>query len=166
MADLVRGDRDGGQRAAVEVVGRQAHGLRERIVVIATVRHLGDDAAEAECVEQLACRLAAGARVAVGGLAVPPDHGLHPEARKDRQRQHREDEDEERHAGARAQLAGVSSTTTLRSVPISGTCTSTVSPLRKYFGGSKRAPAPVGVLVAMSSPGVRRVKLDRYSMSR
>src|SRR6185503_20425330 len=142
------------------------HGLRDRIVVIAAVRDLGDHAAQAECVEQVASRLTARARVAVGGLAVPSDHGLHPEARKDRQREHREDENEERHAGARSQLAGVSSTTTLRSVPISGTWTSTVSPLRKYFGGSKRAPAPVGVPVAMRSPGVRRMKLDRYSMSR
>src|SRR5437870_5657961 len=56
--------------------------------------------------------------------------------------------------------------TTLRSVPISGTCTSTVSPLRKYFGGSKRAPAPVGVPVAIRSPGVSRMKLERYSMRR
>ena len=35
-----------------------------------------------------------------------------------------------------------SSTTELLSVPMSGTCTSTTSPAFKYFGGSKRAPAP------------------------
>ena len=40
MADLVRGDRDGRQRAAVEVVGREAHDLRERVVVVAVLRDL------------------------------------------------------------------------------------------------------------------------------
>ena len=33
--------------------------------------------------------------------------------------------------------------------------TSTTSPSRRYFGGSKRAPAPLGVPVAMMSPGFR-----------
>src|SRR5690606_40810668 len=41
--------------------------------------------------------------------------------------------------------ASFSSVTSLRRVPISGTCTSTTSPARRHLGGSKRAPAPVGV---------------------
>src|SRR5437660_1755647 len=46
-----------------------------------------------------------------------------------------------------------SSTIVLRRMPRLGDSTSTTSPGTSHFGGSKRAPAPVGVPVAMRSPG-------------
>src|SRR5207302_8819001 len=52
-----------------------------------------------------------------------------------------------------------SSATLLRSTPISGTSTSTTSPRLSQRGGVKRAPAPVGVPVAIMSPGLSVVKV-------
>jgi mono/diheme cytochrome c family protein len=46
-----------------------------------------------------------------------------------------------------------SSITRFLSVPMPDTSTSITSPGTRYFGGSNRAPAPVGVPVAMMSPG-------------
>jgi hypothetical protein len=46
-----------------------------------------------------------------------------------------------------------SSATTLRNRPIPSASTSTTSPGFSQIGGSKRAPAPVGVPVTITSPG-------------
>lgn len=54
-----------------------------------------------------------------------------------------------------------SSATRFLSVPIFGTLISTTSPDRKYFGGSNRAPAPVGVPVAMTSPVFNGMNVER-----
>ena len=117
MADLVRGDGDGRQRAAVEVVGREAHDFRGGVVVIAAVRDLRGDVAQAERIEQLARGLAARARVAVRGLPVAAHDGLHPQPGQHGEHQQHQRENHERHRGA----ASGSSTTTLRKVPSSGT---------------------------------------------
>jgi hypothetical protein len=54
----------------------------------------------------------------------------------------------------------VSSTTLLRSTPISGTSTSTTSPGTSHFGGVWWPPAPVGVPVQIRSPGRSVVKVE------
>src|SRR5699024_3691202 len=54
----------------------------------------------------------------------------------------------------------VSSSTVLASVPMPAAATSTRSPGLSQTGGSKRAPAPVGVPVTMMSPGCGVVKVD------
>ena len=54
-----------------------------------------------------------------------------------------------------------SSTTVLRSVPMPEPSTSTTSPGLSQRGGSKRAPAPVGVPVTMRSPGVSVANVER-----
>src|SRR5262245_12317139 len=56
-------------------------------------------------------------------------------------------------------VAHTPSATRLRSVPISGTAISTTSPGTSQRGGSKRAPAPVGVPVTIRSPGLSVVKV-------
>ena len=61
--------------------------------------------------------------------------------------------------GASAQ--GISSTTALERTPMPDTSTSTVSPGTSHFGGSKRAPAPLGVPVRITSPGSSVVKVER-----
>ena len=62
---------------------------------------------------------------------------------------------------AAACLGVYSSSTGLRRVPISGTVTSTTSPGSSHTGGSKRAPAPVGVPVKITSPASSSTKVDR-----
>lgn len=53
-----------------------------------------------------------------------------------------------------------SSTTVLRSVPMPETSTSTTSPGFSHLGGSKRAPAPVGVPVEITSPGFSAAQVE------
>ena len=70
-------------------------------------------------------------------------------------------------ARARRSIVAVSSmiycsaATTLRSTPIRLDSTSTTSPTFSQRGGSKRAPAPVGVPVTIMSPGFRVAKVER-----
>ena len=54
-----------------------------------------------------------------------------------------------------------SSATVLRRMPILADSTSTTSPGLSQRGGVNRAPAPVGVPVAIMSPGFRVAKVER-----
>ena len=54
----------------------------------------------------------------------------------------------------------LSSATVLRSVPMPVTSTSTTSPGFSHFGGSKRAPAPIGVPVEITSPGLSAAQVE------
>ncbi len=54
----------------------------------------------------------------------------------------------------------VSSATPFFSTPMPSASISTSSPGLRKIGGSKRAPAPVGVPVTMMSPGTRVVKVE------
>ena len=58
------------------------------------------------------------------------------------------------------ELPHPSSATVLRSVPMPVTSTSTTSPGLSHFGGSKRAPAPVGVPVEITSPGFSAAQVE------
>ena len=53
-----------------------------------------------------------------------------------------------------------SSATLLASMPMPAASTSTLSPGTSHFGGSKKAPAPVGVPVEITSPGFSAVKAE------
>lgn len=53
-----------------------------------------------------------------------------------------------------------SSITVLRSVPMPVTSTSTTSPAFSHFGGSNRAPAPMGVPVEITSPGLSAAQVE------
>ncbi len=53
-----------------------------------------------------------------------------------------------------------SSATAFRSVPMPETSTSTTSPGLSHLGGSKRAPAPVGVPVEITSPGLSAAQVE------
>ena len=57
-------------------------------------------------------------------------------------------------------IVGTSSATLLRKMPMPSASTSTTSPGFSQIGGSKRAPAPVGVPVTMTSPGTSVVKVE------
>src|SRR5947208_797180 len=61
---------------------------------------------------------------------------------------------------ARDTTPQASSTTWLRSTPISGTSTSTTSPGLSHFGGLWWPPAPVGVPVQIRSPGSSVAKVE------
>ena len=54
--------------------------------------------------------------------------------------------------------------TTFFRTPTPDTSISTASPACRNFGGSKRMPAPIGVPVAITSPGSRVVKVERYEI--
>ena len=54
----------------------------------------------------------------------------------------------------------ISSSMPFRKIPRPVADTSTTSPGFKYFGGSKRAPAPVGVPVTMMSPGCKVMNVE------
>ncbi len=61
MGDLVGRDGDGGDRAAVMVAGREPHGTGVGIVMISRGGDLHGDGLQAETIEQMAGKLAAGA---------------------------------------------------------------------------------------------------------
>ena len=64
-------------------------------------------------------------------------------------------------AGARRKPVHASSATVFDSTPMPDTSTSTTSPGTSHLGGSKRAPAPFGVPVRITSPGSNVVKVER-----
>ena len=84
-------------------------------------------------------------------------HQLHRQRALERAHAHRARRHSTRAAIVR--LTHDSATTSLRRIPISGTSTSTASPGTSQRGGSKRAPAPVGVPVTIRSPGFSAVKM-------
>jgi len=53
-----------------------------------------------------------------------------------------------------------SSATVFRSVPMPETSTSTTSPGLSHLGGSNRAPAPIGVPVEITSPGLSAAQVE------
>src|SRR5436305_1374883 len=82
-----RGDRSGGDRAAVIVRGREAHGARLRIVMVAVAGQLDRDAAQVGLVKQMTRQLRAGAGQIRPLRTVARHDTLHPELRAEQERE-------------------------------------------------------------------------------
>ena len=101
VRDLVRRDRDGGDRAAVVMLRQEPHRPRLRIVMVAAVGGLDLHAVQARLVEQMARKLAAGAGQIgpVGAVAAQHVMDPHLRAEHDREQDQQYEACDDRHGG-------------------------------------------------------------------
>jgi hypothetical protein len=85
VADFMRCNGDRSERVTVMFVGRQANSLGNRVVVVAAIRWLNDNARKAILVQQVPGEAGAGAGIAVLRLTVFLEHALHPDSRTENQ---------------------------------------------------------------------------------
>ncbi len=98
MTDLVGGDGDRRQGAAVELVRGQPDRFFERVVVIPLVRLFHLHAVHAVTIEQVPGQLGAGTRIAVVRSGITGQHPLDPDAGQEDDGHDDEAEDRKRHA--------------------------------------------------------------------